>query len=123
MPDFEKLKKGWEFDLIFRTGIRVNGDLVRLLYLQENDGGIKFACTVAKRFAKAHQRNRGRRIMREAFRQLSKNHKIIPNIKIILSLREKGLEAKTQEIYNELEKLFTRKKLIQKKCSHLQKSP
>ena len=61
--------------------------------------------------------------MREAFRQLAKNHKIIPNIKIILSLREKGLEVKTQEIYNELEKLFTRKKLIQKKCSHLQKSP
>ena len=122
--------------MICRTGVRVNGDLVRILYLYDlsvdkstgdlaaprlgevahevrrRGSTIKFGCTVSKRFAKAHQRNRGRRIMREAFRQLTRNYKIIPNLKIILSMREKGLQSKTQDIYRELEKLFRRKKLL-----------
>ena len=112
MPNLQKIKKGWEFDLIFRTGIRVNGELVRLLYLKDDKDtdAIKFGCAVGKKLGKAHVRNRGKRILREAFRQLSV--KIIPGVKIVLGLKEKGLEAKTPEILRELEKLFRRKKLL-----------
>ena len=113
MPDFEKLRKSWEFDLIFRTGVRINGYLVRILYLKdEKISGVKFGCVVAKRLGKANVRNRGRRVMREAFRRLAKEYEIRSNTKIILSMKEKGLEVKTQEIYEELEKLFKRKNLI-----------
>ena len=111
MPSLEKIKKGWEFDVIFRTGIRVNGELVRLLYLKDDNADIiKFGCAVGKKLGKAHVRNRGKRILREAFRQLSV--KIIPGVKIVLGLKEKGLEAKTSEIFRELEKLLRRKKLL-----------
>lgn len=111
MPSLEKIKKGWEFDVIFRTGIRVNGELVRLLYLRDdNSDNIKFGCAVGKKLGKAHVRNRGKRILREAIRQLSV--KIIPGVKIVLGLKEKGLEAKTPEILRELEKLLRRKKLL-----------
>jgi len=104
-----KLKKGWEFDLIFRTGIRINGDLVRLLYLKEDSQEIKFAPAVGKRLGKAHVRNRGKRILRAAFYDFSK--KLIPGLRVVLTLKEKGLDAKTQDIYAELEKLFRRKNL------------
>ena len=113
MPNILKLRKGWEFDVIFRTGIRTNGELVRLLYLRDdNDPDIKFGCAVGKRLGKAHVRNRGRRILREAFRQLYKSANIIPGLKIVLTLNAKGLEAKTQDILRELEILFRRKKLL-----------
>ena len=96
---------------MFRTGIRINGDLVRLLYLkEENSSEIKFGCAVGKKLGKAHVRNRGKRILRAAFREFSK--KLNPGLKIVLTLREKGLNAKTQDIISELEKLFKRKNLL-----------
>ena len=111
MPKVLKLRKGWEYDLIFRTGNRINGELVRLLYLRGNDEGeIKFGCAVGKKLGKAHVRNRGRRILREAFRQLA--DRIAPGISIVLTLKASGLEAKTPDITNELERLFRRRKLL-----------
>ena len=111
MSDIVRLRKGWEFDLIFRTGVRINGYLVRLLYLKNDDEKIiKFGCAVGKKLAKAHARNRGKRILREAFRQFS--GKLIPGLIIVLNLKEKGLDAKTQDITAELEKLFRRNKLL-----------
>ena len=98
--------------MIFRTGVRVNGDLVRLLYLKDEENPeIKFGCAVGKKLGKAHVRNRGRRILRAAFSKLSE--KLIPGLKIVLSLKESGLDSKSHEITRELEKLFRRKKLIQ----------
>lgn len=102
--------------MIFRTGKRINGELVRILYLNLNpdkDGnneGVRFGCAVGKRQGKAHVRNRGRRILREAFRALSE--RIKPGISIILTLKDKGLTSKTPEILQELEKLLSRKKLL-----------
>ena len=110
MPNVVRLKKGWEFDLIFRTGVRDNGELVRLLYLKDEEPGIKFGCAVGKRLGKAHVRNRGKRILRAAFREFSK--KLTPGLKIVLSLKEKGIDAKTQDIEKELAKLFKRKNLL-----------
>ena len=108
-----RLRKGREFDEIFRTGTRINGELVRILYLRDNDGEIKFGCAVGKRQGKAHIRTRGRRIMREAFRQVS--GRIISGMKIVLTLQTKGLLSKSTDIQRELESLMARKKLITKK--------
>ena len=105
-----KLRKGREYDAIFRTGKRINGQLVRLLYVMNTDGAIHFGCAVGKKLGKAHTRNRGRRILREAFRQTCA--KIIPGVSIVLSLRHEGLTAKTPEIIAELEVLLRRKKLL-----------
>ena len=107
-----KLRKGWEFDSIFRTGIRANGELVRLLYLRDDNisDALKFGLAVGKRLGKAHIRVRGRRILREAFRPLSA--KLVPGLSIVLGLKPEGISAKTQEIQKDLERLFRRKKLF-----------
>ena len=112
MPKVLKLRKGCEFDVIFRTGIRINGELVRLLYLKNDrePDTLKFGCAVGKKLGKAHVRVRGRRILREAFRHLS--DRIIPGLSIVLSLKAAGLDAKTQEIQCDLEKLLRRRKLL-----------
>ena len=114
MPRVLKLRKGFEFDLIFRTGLRANGELVRLLYLKDNQDKdsdtIKFGLAVGKRQGKAHVRVRGRRILREAFRRLADN--LSPGISMVLSLTKKGLDAKSNEIQCDLEKLFRRRNLF-----------
>lgn len=110
MLKVSRLRKGREFDEIFRTGTRINGGLVRILYLRDNDGGITFGCAVGKRQGKAHIRTRGRRILREAFRGIA--GRISSGMKIVLALQDKGLTAKSTEIQRELESLMTRKKLI-----------
>ena len=112
MLKVSRLRKGREFDEIFRTGARINGELVRILYLRDNDGGITFGCAVGKRQGKAHIRTRGRRILRAAFRGVS--GRIVSGIKIVLTLQEKGLSSKSTEIQRELEALMTRRKLIRK---------
>ena len=110
MPDLSRIKKGWEFDLLFRTGIRTQGQLVRLLYLKTESDSISAGFVVGKRLGKAHVRSRGKRILREAFRQV--RDQITPGIKIILALKEDGLNAKTQDIHRELIYLLKRRKLL-----------
>ena len=105
-----RLRKGREFDEIFRTGARINGELVRILYLRGNDGEIAFGCTVGKKQGKAHVRTRGRRILREAFRGVS--GRISQGVKVVLMLQDKGLASKSTEIQRELERLLSRRKII-----------
>ncbi len=104
--------------MIFRTGIRANGELVRLLYVRDeaDSDTVKFGLAVGKKQGKAHVRVRGRRILREAFRHLSEN--LAPGISLVLGLKAQGLVAKSQDIQRDLQRLFSRNKLLQKhKCS------
>ena len=111
-----RIKKGWEFDQIFRTGIRSNGELVRLLYLNNGLNELRVGFAVGKKQGKAHVRNRGRRILREAFRLTLKSMKIKAGVSIILSLNNKGLDSKTQYIQRDLIGLLKRNNLILKAC-------
>lgn len=87
---------------------------MRLLYLRDDSESDTIRCgfAVGKRQGKAHVRVRGRRILREAFRHLSE--RITPGISLILGLKSQGLDAKTQDIERDMEKLFRRKKLLLK---------
>lgn len=99
-PASLRLKQGWEYDTLFRTGSRLKGRLVRLLFVKAPDGKTRFAMAVGKKMAKAHLRNRGRRMLKESVRRL------YPWIQdgwwFALMLSEKGLSAKADEVYADL---------------------
>ncbi|MCR4817510.1 MAG: ribonuclease P protein component [Fretibacterium sp.] len=113
MPDQSlTLKKGWEFDAVFRTGLRVQGELVRLLLLRNTARGLRVGYAVGKRQGKAHVRSRGRRILREAFRRLAPW--ITEDAVLVLSLKDRGLNAKATEIFRDLAAILMRKGLLAK---------
>lgn len=103
---------GWEFDAVFRTGLRIQGELVRLLLLRNTAQGLRVGYAVGKRQGKAHVRNRGRRILREAFRRLAPW--ITEDATLVLSLKDRALDAKATEIYRDLAALLRRKGLLAK---------
>lgn len=107
----KRLKSGWQFDLVFRTGRRETGALVRLLFLTGVEGPTAAGVTVGKKIACAAQRTRGRRVMREAIRRL------LPWVRdgvwMVASLRESALEASAREVYDDLAVSMKRRGLLE----------
>ncbi len=90
----------------------IKGELVRLLLLQDikNIFQNRVGYTVGRRMGKAHVRNRGRRILREAYRGVAD---LLPDdLILILSLSDKGLNAKSHEILHELKFLLIKHGVI-----------
>jgi ribonuclease P protein component len=105
-----RLKKGWEFDAVFRTGRQQRGELVRLYFLRGQDGRTKVGLAVGKKIAGAVGRSRGRRVLRESVRRL------LPWIEdgawIVLSLRERALESSAVSVYADIASSLKRAGLI-----------
>ena len=91
-PTIEKLKSKKLLDALFSSGKKINGFPIKLVYKPldfEDDCLIKVGVSVPKRnFKKAVDRNRIKRLMREAYR-LNKHiiHKREPNWKNCLNLK------------------------------------
>ncbi len=109
-PASLRLKKGWEFDLVFRTGRRVKGELVRLLFLDAGEGPPKLGAAVGKRQGSSVVRSRGRRILREAFRVCRPWMK--DGVWIVAMLRSAGLKAGTGEIYADMVALLKKEEIL-----------
>jgi len=109
-PASLRLKKGWEFDLVFRTGRRVKGELVRLLFLDTGEGPFRLGVAVGKRQGTSVVRNRGRRILREAFRHCRPWMK--DGIWIVAMLRTAGLDSGPREVYADLAALLAREGML-----------
>ena len=105
----QRLRFGWQFDKIFRTGFRENRALVRLLFLKDQSD-TRVGVAVSKRIAYACGRTRGRRILREACRHLLPY--MVDGLWICVSLTQRGLTAKTQDVYREIVSILKKRKLL-----------
>lgn len=113
-----RLLKRFEFERVMRQGKRRSGKLIQIEFRMKNGGSapvsVKLGVTVTKKFGKSHERNRFKRLAREAFRSLS------PEFchSIDLVIRPKGVaphtekEVKCQDIYEELRTLLLENGLI-----------
>jgi ribonuclease P protein component len=84
-----------------------------LLFLKETasiDKSPRAGYAVGKRQGKAHVRNRGKRILREAFRRLRPWTSL--NTVIVFSLKSKALDCKASEIYYDMARVLRRSGLL-----------
>ena len=98
------LKSPRQFDLVFRTGRRQTGELVRLLFLENREGQTKFGVTVSKKIANAVKRVRGRRILRESLRRLRPWTK--QGCWIVVSMRDTALHRSAKDVYFDVARLM-----------------
>lgn len=90
MERTQRLRKGDEFDTAYREGTVVGGPLLVLRHLDRDTGTVRWGFAVGKRLARhAVDRNRAKRRLREAARQVS----VPPGHDIILTARAGALTA------------------------------
>lgn len=124
LPENERIKKKKEIQEIFQIGKSIGNKPLRLLYIlsKETDPSLMFGVTVpSKKFAKAVDRNRIKRLIRESYRlQVSelKNLACTMNIRIKLFFIYSGDAVPTYEvIFMELKLLINQ---LTKKLTRLQ---
>ncbi len=109
-PRQDRLRKGWQFDLVFRTGRRVNGELVRLLFVPSPDGRTCFGVAVGKQQGSSPVRSRGKRVLRESLRRL--RPWVREGFYIICMLRNAALDRDARGVYEDLAKVASRAGLM-----------
>jgi len=107
---YEKLKKGWQFDKVYKEGYKYFDDLFVLYVLPNNIREVRIGLTVTKKIGKSVQRNRVKRLIREAIR-LSKG--ILPGNDIVVIARKPSVDLKCQQAKNSLNYLLRRAHILE----------
>ena len=110
-PQSMRLKKGHEFRQLREEGSSINGKLIVLSHIEAPDDSLRIGIIVSKKFdKKAVERNRAKRIIREAFRLIQ--HRIEKPVWIVFIARKFLHGRKMQQVQEEILMLLRDAKLL-----------
>nr|WP_194956213.1 ribonuclease P protein component [Shewanella sp. BF02_Schw] len=93
-----------QFKSVFSNPIKASSAEITLLAIPNSEQHPRLGLTVAKRFVKrANQRNRIKRVIRDSFRLHQQD---IPDIDIVVLVRNGVMEMENAELHKLIEKLW-----------------
>ncbi|HXK11930.1 MAG TPA: ribonuclease P protein component [Vicinamibacteria bacterium] len=101
-----RLRRGADFDAVFRRGRRLDGRLFLLLAAPNRLGHDRLGLAVSRRVGGAVARNRARRLLRESFRRLGPSH--TPAVDLVLVARAEIVGCGQAEVDRELRQRILR---------------
>ncbi|MEM8857492.1 MAG: ribonuclease P protein component [Chloroflexota bacterium] len=106
LPDENRLRLATDFNRLRKNGNKFVHPLVVLVYIANQQNDSRFAFPASRKVGGAVQRNRARRLLREAVRYHLEDIK--PGIDCILIARSKTTQANLNEVVNALDQLLKR---------------
>lgn len=106
-PKSERLLKRSEFRRVYDTGQKVHGRLFTAFVLDSDAGALRIGLTVTRKVGASVERNRCRRLLREAFRR---RHDVATGagVDIVINAKRQMIGALYSEVEAEMVKLLTR---------------
>lgn len=98
MKDILSLKKNKEFQRAYRVGKNFVSPILVTYVVRNKMNKVRIGITTSKKTGKAVLRNRSRRIIREAYRQLFES--LSPGYDIVFVSRAKTCEMSSCDVYN-----------------------
>lgn len=109
MERSQRLRKGNEFDSVYKKGTVVGGPLLVLRHIPNDVGEVRWGFAVGKRLAKqAVLRNRTKRRLKAAAERAN----VIPGIDIVVTARNGAIEARYADLERALFRALAKARLL-----------
>ncbi len=110
-PRDRRLREGWQFREVYKSGKSFHGNLMTLVSLAKPEDRCRYAFVASRKVGGAVQRNRAKRLLREAFRAIPVARRDEPRWRIWIaraSCAASGLPAVSSEMTRLLDQEFRR---------------
>lgn len=105
-----RLRKKYQFNYVYRVGKSAHGKFLAVIYSPSKNKNIKIGISVSKKVGNSVQRNRARRLLREAISSFIPN--LNPNYNIIIVGKQTILDKKSDSVTADLKAVLERTDLL-----------